>query len=78
MNKLLIAAGAFLSSSAAFAGESAYNMKEPVMESSSSNDATGALVLLAIAGVIIATATMAGRAKTEKDPYLMPTEDDDS
>jgi hypothetical protein len=77
MNKLFLAAGAFLSASAAFAGD-AYIMKEPVMESSSSNDATGALVLLAIVGVIIATSTMAGRAKAEKDPYLMPTEEDDS
>ena len=76
MNKLFIAAGAFLSSSAAFAGMQ--KMEEPVMDSSSSNDATGALVLLAIVGVVIATSTMASRAKAEKDPYLMPNEDDDS
>ena len=77
MNKLFIAAGAFLSSSAAFAGELAYETKEPVM-SSSNNDATGALILLAIVGVLIATSTMASRAKAEKDPYLMPNEDDDA
>lgn len=76
MNKLFIAASVFLSSSAAFAGVD--EMKEPVMESSSSDDATGALVLLAIVGVVIATSTMASRAKAEKDPYLMPSEDDDS
>lgn len=76
MNKLFIAASVFLSSSAAFAGMQ--KMEEPVMDSSSSNDATGALVLLAIVGVVIATSTMASRAKAEKDPYLMPSEDDDS
>ena len=76
MKKLFIAAGAFLSASAVYAGE-AYVMKETKM-SSSGDDATGAIVLLAIVGVIIATSTMAGRAKAEKDPYLMPTEEDDS
>lgn len=76
MNKLVATAGFILSATAAFAGVD--EPVPPVMTSSSSGDATGALVLLAIVGVVIATSTMAGRAKAEKDPYLMPTEEDDS
>jgi hypothetical protein len=74
MNKLLIATGAFLSTSAAFAGDLKV---EPEM-SSSGGDGSGALILLAIVGIVIATSTMAGRAKAEKDPYLVPTDEDDS
>ena len=52
-----------------------FSQEEPRVEPDS--DLTGGLILLALVGVVAASSALTGRAKAEKDPYLMPTEEAD-
>ena len=75
--KILLSAAAFcMAATGALAGaQSAYVVIAPA---SSDSDPTGALILLVIVGIVVTSSALTGRAKAEKDPYLLPTEQDDS
>ncbi len=78
MKKLLILAALVVSGTASFAGLASPPMEPPVepeVSSSSGSDATGALVLLALVGMVVASSSFAGRAKAEKDPFLLDQDD---
>lgn len=69
MSKLVWAVGLLFTAGAAFAGD----FVQPVASDSS---ATGALVLLALVGLVIAASRMAPAVASQPDPLLMPAEGD--
>ncbi|MEL6684878.1 MAG: hypothetical protein AAFN63_05895 [Pseudomonadota bacterium] len=77
MKRFAILAALVLSGTASFAGLVPPPMEPPVeMSSSSDSDMTGALVLLALVGMVVASSSLTGRAKAEKDPFLLDEEAD--
>lgn len=72
MKKFAILGALMFLGTAAFAGAAVVPVDPPEeMSSSSDSDLTGAIVLLALVGMVVASSSLTGRAKAEKDPYLL-------
>lgn len=81
MKKFLIFVSLIFVAGMAAAGEIVVPMPEPEPEASSGGSgADGALVLLALIGMVIASSALAGTqaTKREADPYVLPEGDDGS
>jgi D-serine deaminase-like pyridoxal phosphate-dependent protein len=78
MMKAILAAILCCAGGSAFAGVEAYApiSYEPIASPEGSNDASPALILLALVGAVIATGTMGGFATRDKTTML-PGEPDD-
>ena len=75
MKKLIIATGLFVAASSAVAGGQGYGSVSADVGSDSSS--AGALMLLALVGLVIVAGKMSSAEKSEPDPLLMPAESDE-
>lgn len=79
LKKYIVLAAFVFGATASFAGVDEPPMEPPEeVTSSSDSDLTGALVLLALVGMVIASSSLNGRAKTEKDPFLLSSDETDN
>lgn len=69
MNKLLITAVMLMSAGTGFA--------EPMIKEAPGNDGSGALILLALVGLVVAAGRMAPAKQSEPDPLLLSVDSED-
>lgn len=75
MKKLTIATGLLIAAGSAVAGGQGYGAVSAAV--GSDNSAVGALILLALVGLVIVAGKMTTAEKSEPDPLLMPAESDE-
>ena len=75
MKKLIIATGLLIAAGSAVAGGQGYGAVSADVGSDSS--AVGALMLLALVGLVIVAGKMGTAEKSEPDPLLIPAESDE-